>query len=184
MKMCCLLVGLFLCIETYGNTQKPCEMVGYDRLIGEITRSDGTIGAPDATSERQQRLINLFKHCIHTAAVCMVELDLDSSKWLISDRWINKQLTPPINGDFDPVNERLIFGLLQFIDEKTGSSVCIVAKNSFARAIPWYGSSWVISDKDIKEYEIYSDKFTTVMTPNSLYNTLLEVHQEAVAEKG
>ncbi|CAM2767250.1 hypothetical protein LEWO105114_01955 [Legionella worsleiensis] len=29
-------------------------------------------------------------------------------------------------------------------------------------------------------YEIYSSQFTVFMTPNSLYETLLDVHNEAV----
>ncbi|MBL7481323.1 hypothetical protein [Legionella bononiensis] len=180
MRIYCLLIGLFFSIELYGDTPKPCEAVGFDKLIKYITVSDGHMLF--ATADGERNMIKLFKKCIHTAAVCIVQVDMKSNNWKRRKNWINEQLIPPVDEDFDPVKGELVFGLLQYVDKKNNESVCIVAKNSFAHAIPWYGRSWVVTEQDIKDYEIYGSQFHIAMTPNSLYKALLQAHQEAVIQ--
>ena len=89
-------------------------------------------------------------------------------------------MVAPKDGDFDPIERKLIFGLLQYVDKTSKEQVCIVVGNGFSQVTPWYGSSWVVTDEGIKQYEIASSQFTTVMTPNSLYNAMLKTHREAV----
>ncbi|RUR19414.1 hypothetical protein ELY21_04120 [Legionella sp. km535] len=154
--------------------------MGFDQLIKYITVSDGHMDVPFATSQGEYKLIKQFKKCIHTAAVCIVAVDVRSKNWSKGKNWISEELIPPVDGDFDTSKRELVFALLQYVDKKSSAAVCIVAKNNFAHAIPWYGRSWVVTDHDIKDYEIDSSQFHIAMTPNSLYETLLDVHNEAV----
>jgi hypothetical protein len=97
----------------------------------------------------------------------MVERDTKSSNWFL------KHLKEPLDRQFDPLERELVFGLIQYFDQKKGESVCIVAKNGFFQAVPWLGLSWVIKDNKTTEYELWGNRFTTVMTPKSLYHALL-----------
>ncbi|KTD35413.1 hypothetical protein Lmor_0860 [Legionella moravica] len=178
MRVCCLLIAFIFNIKLYAGYTKPCEVVGFDKLVGYITLSDGHMAASLSYEQQEYELIELFKKCTHTAAVCMVDIDWERRKG--TTNWISEQLIPPVDGDFDTSKRELIFALLQYIDKKSGAGVCIVAKNNFAQVLPWYGRSWVVTDQDIKDYEIYGSQFHISMTPNSLYEALLDVHNEAV----
>ncbi|CAM3055719.1 hypothetical protein [Legionella worsleiensis] len=178
MRFYCLLIGFIFSIEVYGNVLKPCEAVGFDNLIEYITVSDGHLGLSFSDPQEEPKLIELFKKCIHTAAVCMVDIELNRKEKI--GYWISEEFIPPVDGNFDPVERELIFALLQYIDKKSGAGVCIVAKNNFAMAIPWHGRNWVVTDQGINDYEIYGSQLTTVMTPNSLYEAMLDIHNEAV----
>ena len=180
MRIYYVLIGLMLSIELYGETLKPCEMIGANKIIKSIAMSNGKIRIPLPTAKREQNLVKVLKKCIHTAAVCFAEVDIKDSRWTGSKSWINDKLIAPNDGDFDPIERKLIFGLLQYVDKTSEEGLCIVAGNGFSQVTPWYGNSWVVTDEGIKQYEIYSSQFTTVMTPNSLYKTMLETHRKAV----
>jgi hypothetical protein len=68
--------------------------------------------------------------------------------------------------------------LIQYYDKKRGVSVCTVAHNGFFPAIPWFGKSWTIDGEHVTGYELYGDRFTTVMTPKSLYKVLLLSYED------
>lgn len=175
MKVYLMLTGIVLSFNLYGKVLKPCEMVGYEQVAEYAIPFDGSIGRPGVTLQERERSIKLLKECIHDSAVCIVEADLRSNNW------ISGELIEPADRGFDSVERHLVFGLLQYVDIKSGSSICIVAKNSFARAVPWIGESWVINGNNVNEYEIEGVQFNLVMTPSSLYKALLKSHEDAVA---
>lgn len=170
-----MLAGFLLNYSLYGNALKPCEAVGYEQVAEYAIPSEDGTGTAYITIPGRKRAIKLLKECLHGSAVCIIEADLQSSNWL------SEQLIEPADRDFDSVDRRLVFGLLQYVDKKSGSSICIVAGNTFAHAVPWIGESWVIKEGNINEYELYGDLFHTAMTPNSLYKALLKSHEDAVA---
>ncbi len=71
-----------LSLELYGGSLRPCETIGINKLIKSITMSNGRIRIPLPTTEREQKLVKVFKKCIHTAAVCFAEVDIKDSCWL------------------------------------------------------------------------------------------------------
>jgi hypothetical protein len=176
MRAYLVLAGSILSFSLYGNALKPCEAVGYEKVAEYAIPSEDGTGTAYITIPGRNRAIKLLKECLHHFAVCIVEADLHSSDWL------SEELIEPADGNFDSSDRRLVFGLVQYVDKKSGSSICIVAGNSFARAVPWIGESWVIDNKNIiTEYELYGDRFNTSMTPSSLYKALLESHKDEVA---
>jgi len=57
-------------------------------------------------------------------------------------KWTNEKLMMPSANDNEKFNSeyiRLVFGMLQYVDKKTGASVCIVALNEQSHVLPWYG---------------------------------------------
>ncbi|CAM3055570.1 hypothetical protein [Legionella worsleiensis] len=180
MKFCFLLIGFIFSFGLYGGVPRPCEKVGFDQIIEHFVSSDGQMFVLYASSQGEYKLMKQFKKCIRSAAVCLIAFDVSSKNWSKGKNWINEQLIPPVNDNFDQVKGLLILGMLQYVDKKSGAGVCIVAKNNLAKAIPWYGRSWVVTDHDIKEYEIYGSQFHVSMTPNSLYEAMLDIHNEEV----
>lgn len=168
-----LIIFIFfgLNFSLYGSELKPCQKVDFDQVAKYTFPKYGWIG-----SKEKEKIIQLLKKCLYTSEVCIIEAEHPS------EEWFSDKLKEPVDGDFGLGEGRLVLGLLQYEDKKDGSSVCIVAKNSFAHAVPWIGASWIISKENITEYEIGGVDFTTVMTPNSLYKALLKAHKNEVED--
>lgn len=172
-----ILWGLFLPTILHGNSLKPCQIVGFDKIV--------KYALPESISEDADSLdgdiyekIKLLKKCISSYETCIVEAQPRSLNWL------NKKLIKPLNNNFDPLRRHLVFGLLQYFDEKRNVFVCTVANNSFTLAAPWIGKSWVTKDsKVIEKYELDGIRFSLVMTPESLYRALLLSYVDSVNNK-
>lgn len=173
-----LFLGLFLCITFKVFALMPCEIIGYDRIANNITPINEKI----ITKDRSIKQKIILKRCINNYSVCLVE------NFPKNRIWVNKQFAIPNNNI--PFNEKdklphlyqdeLRFALLQYVDPKTKSLVCIAIRNSFCRADPWYGASWVIDGQSATQYEIryYGDSFSS---PKKLFKVMLNTHKENVA---
>ncbi len=168
-------MGLLLSSILHGQELKPCQKIDFSAVaeyaIPNLDRTtSGGISANDIKQESA-----FLKKCIKKYSVCIIENPPNNSKW------VNKRLiAPAFDENFNSGDTDLVFGMLQYVDKKTGASVCIVAINEQSHVLPWYGSSWVINGDSIKEYEISSEHFTPRMTPQTLYRALLKTHEEAV----
>lgn len=168
MKIHILLAGIFLSSTLHGKELKPCQIIGYDSVeeyaipgVDTMTMASANMSIQD----REQKK-NLLKKCINNYSVCIVETPPKNSTWL------SEKLIQPINKNFVPGESHLLFGMIQYVDKKTGDKICIVAQNGFSQTVPWYGVSWVNDGKTIKQYEIWDDLFSPAITPSNLYKAL------------
>lgn len=168
MKLCFLFASLLLNTSLYAQDIKPCQIIGFDDVAEEAIPIAGTTASMGISDEDRESEKALLKKCIKNYSVCISEAPPKSSSWL------NKKLMAPADKNhFNPVSSRLVFGVVQYFDKKSGNLVCIAAINGITNAAPWYGVSWINDGKTIKKYELRGAKFSTVMTPKSLYNSLL-----------
>lgn len=171
------LSGLFLTTILHGNSLKPCQIVGFDKIVEYAIPESRSEDANLLDSDVYEK-VKILKKCISSYETCIVEAQPKSINWL------NKKLIKPINNKFDPLKRHLVFGLLQYFDEERNVFVCTVANNSFTLAAPWIGKSWVINDSKImNKYELDGIRFSSVMTPESLYNALLLSYADSVNNK-
>ena len=148
-----VLLGFFINFTLYGNELRPCQTVGFDSIVEYAIPEINTMAMDSANlslPDRDKKIRGL-KNCINKYSVCIVEIPPKNSSWL------NKKLIEPHNNKFDPVSRALLFGLLQYVDKQNGKQVCIVAMNNFVQAVPWYGVSWVVDRKTIKQYAFWGD---------------------------
>ncbi len=164
-------LGFFISFPLYsnGNNFKPCQTVGFANIEEYAIPGIDTMTMDSANLSIQGRdeKIKLLKNCINKYSVCIVETPPKNSNWL------SEKLIQPDNMNFDPVKRALLFGMIQYIDKKSDNRVCIVAMNNFVQAVPWYAVSWINDGKTIKQYELRGARLNTVMTPKSLYRSLL-----------
>ena len=170
------LVCLFSSFTIYGSNSKPCQVVGFKIVAEHAIPIAGNMASAGISDYDRKKEMRLLTKCINRYSVCIVEVPPKNTSWL------SKKLVQPSNNTFDPVDSRLVFGMIQYVDKTSGASICIVAHNSNAQAVPWLGSSWIIDGKQVKEYEFWGDRFNTVMTPKSLYKALLISHEEAMRD--
>ena len=152
-------------------------MVGLPDLVEKAMPKTDTIGSTGISSRDREAEEKLLAECATKYSVCIMDAPPNNLRWLSV-----KLMEPADNQHFDPVKSHLVFGMIQYVDEKTGLLVCMVAKSTQAHAVPWIGSSWVTDGKTIKRYKFWDDRFNTVMTPKSLYKAILKSHEEAVRD--
>ena len=169
MRLCLLLLIFFINFTLYGGTRMPCQIVGFDDVAEEAIPVPGTPSSIGITNKNREEEIIVLKNCIKKYAVCIVEAPPRNRSWLDT-----KLIEPSDNKNFDPAETHLIFGVIQYVDKKTGNQICMAAINNvIGRAVPWYGVSWISDRQTIKQYELRGARFNTVMTPKSLYRSLL-----------
>ena len=164
MKIYLVLGSLLFNCALYATTIKPCEAVGYERVIEQSLPLYKSGISPRA---REEALV-ILKKCISEKSVCIVG---DTPK---SDQWLSTELIAPENNDFDPVKIDLIFAMIQYADKKTGLSYCIAARYDFTYLIEWNAKKWTVDGTTVKENKIYDKRFARIKTPNSLYKALLK----------
>lgn len=177
MRFCYFLLLFFINYSLFAKNLNPCQMIDFDIVLDDTVPRETNINFAGISIEGRNEEVALLKKCLKGYSVCIVETKMGSKNWF------RKQLIVPDDEGFDPDERTLIFGLVQYFDEKTNSSVCILGANSFAHAIPWVVESWVIHEGGIRRYEIWDTRYNLGMTPSELYQAFLDSHKEAV-ERG
>jgi len=177
MKFFYLFLAVIINSVTYGATRMPCQLIDFNEVIDAALPQIDSYSAQGISSNAIKNQINLLQQCVKKYAVCIAERPPATSVWL------SRELKSPLKDNFDPVKRELAFGLVQYIDKKTGDLICSISQNNNVQAVPWFGSSWVIGKGLVKKYEIWDAHFNTVMTPKSLYDAFLISHQESVKDK-
>lgn len=163
MKIYLTLGSLLFNCALYATALKPCEVIGYERVVEQGLPLYKTGISPQA---REEALV-ILKKCISEDAVCIIG---DTPK---TTQWLSTEFIEPQNGNFDPMKTDLVFGMIQYADKETGLSYCIAARYDFSYLSAWNAKKWIIEGKTIQEVELYDDILFRVKTPKSLYHALL-----------
>ncbi len=146
----------------FADEQRPCEFVPQEEII-----SAGIEKTMFKDSDRERHK-NLLKGCIDNHTVCFVGMPPDNKMW------VQEKLQPPSEEGYK--GEELIFGVVQYSNEKNHESVCIVAQNLFVNAVPWFGTGWIIENGKVKS-NFTIEEFDSVVNPKSLFKTLSTARQ-------
>ncbi len=96
------------------------------------------------------------------------------------------KIMTPIGSTNIPGGDELYFGAVQIPKTRDGSAVCILAKNVFVRAEPWYAEAWRIKENQMENLKLpgYDGKgniFTATMTPEELTPFLVNMYEYRLA---
>ena len=169
-----MFLGVFcLSVAVHSNGLMSCESVDFKTILDSTVPLKSNLHFSLISAEDRKEEIVLLKKCLKDYGLCMVEAKRGSK------HWFSRLLTKPSNTSFNPETQTLMFAVMQFIDKKTKQPICIAARNNFDRISPWVAKAWVIDGGINKEYLISDPAFYHPITPEILYQSLLNAYEQA-----